>query len=96
MRLQETHRQFLLLADTQALTDNAHDPERGRRGVLEVPLDYLAVPPFQPSLYAQRLNNHAAILRSKNVMGTGVIPAEREDRDRFWSRCGLSKPPASA
>ena len=43
MRLQETHRQFLLLADAQALTDNAHDPERVRRNVLEVALDYLAV-----------------------------------------------------
>jgi tryptophanyl-tRNA synthetase len=43
VRLQATHRQFLLLADTQALTDNAHDPERVRRNVLEVALDYLAV-----------------------------------------------------
>ena len=43
VRLQETHRQFLLLADTQALTDNAHDPERVCRNVLEVALDYLAV-----------------------------------------------------
>ena len=43
VRLQETHRQFLLLADAQALTDNAHDPERVRRNVLEVALDYLAV-----------------------------------------------------
>lgn len=40
--LQETHRQFLLLADTQALTDNAHDPGKVRRNVLEVALDYLA------------------------------------------------------
>ncbi len=43
IRLQETHRQFLLLADTQALTDNAHDPEKVRRNVLEVASDYLAV-----------------------------------------------------
>jgi tryptophanyl-tRNA synthetase len=43
VRLQETHRQFLLLADVQALTDNAHDTERVRRNVLEVALDYLAV-----------------------------------------------------
>ena len=41
--LQETHEQFLLLADAQALTDNAHDPEKVRRNVLEVALDYLAV-----------------------------------------------------
>ncbi|WP_370677241.1 tryptophan--tRNA ligase [Pleomorphomonas sp. PLEO] len=41
--LQATHRQFLLLADLQALTDNAHDPDKVRRNVLEVAFDYLAV-----------------------------------------------------
>jgi tryptophanyl-tRNA synthetase len=47
--LQHTHRQFLLLADAQALTDNAHDPDRVRRNVLEVALDDLAVG-IDPSL----------------------------------------------
>lgn len=41
--LQHSHRQYLLLADTQALTDNADDPDRVRRNVLEVAFDYLAV-----------------------------------------------------
>lgn len=41
--LQRTHEQFLLLADTQALTDNAQDPDKVRRNVLEVAYDYLAV-----------------------------------------------------
>ncbi|MDR3437551.1 tryptophan--tRNA ligase [Telmatospirillum sp.] len=41
--LQETHRQFLLLADAQALTDNADDPAKVTRNVIEVTLDYLAV-----------------------------------------------------
>ena len=41
--LQSTHRQFLLLADAQALTDNASNPARVRENVLEVALDYLAV-----------------------------------------------------
>lgn len=41
--LQDDHRQFLLLADSQALTDNGHDPEKVRRNVIEVALDYLAV-----------------------------------------------------
>jgi tryptophanyl-tRNA synthetase len=41
--LQHSHRQFLLLADTQAMTDNAGDPEKIRRNVIEVALDYLAV-----------------------------------------------------
>ena len=41
--LQRTHQQFVLLADTQALTDNIADPERVRSNVIEVALDYLAV-----------------------------------------------------
>ena len=43
VELQETHTQYLLVADTQAMTDNAHDPDKVRRNVLEVALDYLAV-----------------------------------------------------
>lgn len=43
LALQETHEQYVLVADTQALTDNAHDPDKVRRNVLEVALDYLAV-----------------------------------------------------
>jgi len=41
--LQTTHKQYVLLADVQALTDNADDPGKVRRNVLEVALDYLAV-----------------------------------------------------
>lgn len=36
-------RQFILLADLQALTDNSGDPRRVQRNVFEVVLDYLAV-----------------------------------------------------
>jgi tryptophanyl-tRNA synthetase len=43
VELQTTHEQYVLLADAQALTDNADDPEKVRRNVLEVALDYLAV-----------------------------------------------------
>ena len=42
LRFQADHDQFLLLADAQALTDNAHDPARLRQNVIEVALDYLA------------------------------------------------------
>ena len=41
--LQHTHRQFVLLADAHALTDNIDNPEKVRRNVMEVALDYLAV-----------------------------------------------------
>ncbi|EPK1609419.1 tryptophan--tRNA ligase [Acinetobacter baumannii] len=41
--LQDSHHQHLLLADAQALTDNADNPDKVRRFILEVALDYLAV-----------------------------------------------------
>jgi tryptophanyl-tRNA synthetase len=41
--LQDSHQQYLLLADTQALTDNADNVEKVQRNILEVALDYLAV-----------------------------------------------------
>ncbi|MCD2256023.1 tryptophan--tRNA ligase [Lactobacillus sp. CC-MHH1034] len=34
---------FIMIADMQALTDNARDPEKIRRSLIEVALDYLAV-----------------------------------------------------
>lgn len=41
--LQHTHKQFIIIADAQALTDNAENPEKVRKNVIEVALDYLAV-----------------------------------------------------
>lgn len=41
--LQHHHDQYLLLADAQGLTDNANDPAKVGRNVLQVALDYLAV-----------------------------------------------------
>jgi tryptophanyl-tRNA synthetase len=43
VKLQETHRQFVMIADAQALTDHAHEPRKIRENILEVALDYLAV-----------------------------------------------------
>lgn len=40
---QETHQQFILLADSQALTDNANNISKVRDNIIEVALDYLAV-----------------------------------------------------
>jgi len=41
--LQDSHEQYLLIADSQALTDNAGNVAKVRDNVLEVALDYLAV-----------------------------------------------------
>jgi len=41
--LQHSHDTYLLIADLQALTDHADQPEEIRHNVMEVALDYLAV-----------------------------------------------------
>lgn len=53
--MQETHQQFVLIADSQALTDNAHDVGKVRRNVIEVALDYLSVgvDPTKSTIFVQ-------------------------------------------
>src|SRR5579872_5738343 len=43
IELQESTTQYVLIADQQALTDHAHEPEKVRENVLQVALDYLAI-----------------------------------------------------
>jgi len=43
VELQNKYNTYILIADAQALTDNAEDPGKVRKNVLEVALDYLAV-----------------------------------------------------
>ena len=43
IELQNTCTQFVMIADAQALTDHAKEPEKVRKNILEVALDYLAV-----------------------------------------------------
>jgi tryptophanyl-tRNA synthetase len=43
VKLQDENRQFVMLADAQALTDHADQPDKIRQNILEVSLDYLAV-----------------------------------------------------
>ncbi len=43
VHVQDTHEQFVMIADMQALTDNADQPEKVRKHVYEVMLDYLSV-----------------------------------------------------
>ncbi len=52
---QHDYRQFVMLADAQALTDNMDDPDKVRRNVLEVALDYLAagIDPAQSTILIQ-------------------------------------------
>ena len=55
--LQDTHDQFIMVADVQALTDNAENPEKVRASVTQVVLDYLAVgiDPTKSTIFIQSM-----------------------------------------
>ncbi|HSC24672.1 MAG TPA: tryptophan--tRNA ligase [Candidatus Babeliales bacterium] len=57
IEMQEIYKQFVMIADTQALTDYFDRPEMVRKNVLEVCLDYLAVgiDPQKSTLFIQSL-----------------------------------------
>jgi tryptophanyl-tRNA synthetase len=43
VKLQDQYNQYVMLADVQALTDNAQNPQKVKDNILQVALDYLAV-----------------------------------------------------
>lgn len=55
--LQETYKQFVMLADVQALTDNYDNPKKVRDNVLQVALDYLSVgiDPIKTTIFIQSM-----------------------------------------
>jgi len=55
VKLQDEYRQFIIVADMQALTDNAENPEKVRDNILEVTLDYLAagIDPDKSTIFIQ-------------------------------------------
>lgn len=55
IELQEQHEQFIMIADTQALTDNAEDIGKVQRNIREVLLDYLAcgIDPAKSTIFVQ-------------------------------------------
>lgn len=57
VRLQDTHKQYILIADMQALTDNYGNPEKVRNNIIQVAMDYLAVgiDPEKSTIFIQSL-----------------------------------------
>lgn len=55
--LQEKYKQYIMLADVQALTDNFEHPEKVRENVLQVALDYLSIgiDPHKSTIFIQSL-----------------------------------------
>ena len=42
VKMQDEYDQFILIADVQALTDNFNNPEKVRKNVRELAIDYLS------------------------------------------------------
>ena len=80
VHLQETHRQFVLVADTQALTDNAHDVDKVRRNVLEVVLDYLAVG-IDPNKSTIALQSGLPALAELTLLYLNLVTVARLERN---------------
>lgn len=80
LRFQDTHEQFLLLADNQALTDNAHDPAKVRRSVIEVTLDYLAVG-IDPAKSTICLQSHLPALAELSMLYLNFVTVARLERN---------------
>ncbi|MDR3647293.1 MAG: tryptophan--tRNA ligase [Candidatus Babeliales bacterium] len=57
IQLQDAHKQYIMIADVQALTDNYAHPEKVRENVLQVALDYLAIgiDPNKSTIFIQSL-----------------------------------------
>jgi len=80
LRLQDSHDQYLLLADMQALTDNAHDPAKVRANVIEVALDYLAVG-IDPAKTTICLQSHLPALADLTLLYLNFVTVARLERN---------------
>ncbi len=80
LKLQDSHEQYLLLADTQALTDNAHNPDKVRRNVIEVALDYLAVG-LDPTKSTICLQSHLPALAELSMLYLNFVTVSQLERN---------------
>src|SRR4051794_40063249 len=78
--LQSTYQQYLLLADAQALTDNAYDPAKVSRNILEIATDYLAVG-IPPDLTTICLQSHLPALADLTLLYMNFVTVARLGRN---------------
>ncbi|TMV05680.1 tryptophan--tRNA ligase [Ruegeria sediminis] len=80
LRHQDDHDQYLLLADMQAMTDNAQEPAKVRRNVIEVALDYLAVG-IDPTRTTICLQSHLPALAELSMLYLNFVTVARLERN---------------
>ncbi|WP_353699339.1 tryptophan--tRNA ligase [Bradyrhizobium sp. INPA03-11B] len=80
LQFQDSHEQFLLLADMQALTDNAHDVGKVRSNIIEVALDYLAVG-IDPERTSICLQSQLPALAELSMLYLNLVTVARLERN---------------
>lgn len=80
INMQDTHDQYILVADMQALTDNAETPEKVSENVLEVVMDYLAVgiDPIKSKIVLQSQLPDIALL---SMIYSNLVTVSRVERN---------------
>ncbi len=82
VKLQNTgkYEPFVMIADLQALTDNAENPEKIRQNILEVTLDYLAVglDPAKTTIFVQ---SHIPALTELPMYYSNLVTMSRLERN---------------
>ena len=80
VELQHNHSQFIMLADTQALTDNADNPNKVRNNIIEVALDYLAVG-IDPTISTIFIQSYISELTELNMYYLNLVTLARLQRN---------------
>ncbi|MBR6102706.1 MAG: tryptophan--tRNA ligase [Ruminococcus sp.] len=82
VQLQNTgeYKQFVMIADLQALTDNAENPEKIRNNILEVMLDYLAVG-LEPDKTTFFVQSHIPALYELPMYYSNLVTMSRLERN---------------
>jgi tryptophanyl-tRNA synthetase len=80
VKLQDSHQQYVLLADLQAMTDNGNDPRRVASNVVEVALDYLAVG-IDPAKTTICLQSQLPVLSELALLYLNYVTVARLERN---------------
>ena len=80
VKLQDEYETFILIADVQALTDNFSNPEKVRKNVREVVMDYLScgIDPEKSTIYIQSMIPETAEL---TVFFSNLVTISRLERN---------------
>ncbi|HFK5700325.1 TPA: tryptophan--tRNA ligase, partial [Enterobacter asburiae] len=78
--LQQTHSQFVLIADLQGLTDNGSNPQKIRDNIPEVLADYLAAG-IDPNLTTICLQSALPALAELTMLYMNIVTVARVERN---------------